>query len=286
MSQGPLTPARPLPSPALLVELEGFIQALNATAAAVTLPLFRTTLGVDNKAGRNAAFDPVTAADRGAEIAIRQLIAHRFPDHGVIGEEYGEDRPDAEFVWVLDPVDGTRAFVAGLPLWAHLIGLRYQGEPLLGVIGQPYLNEVFLGAPSGSRLIRPEGERPLRVRPCPTVGEATVAATDPTAYFAGPELDAWNRLRSAARIVRLGGDSYIFALLAMGTIDLVVESHLKVWDIDPIVPVIENAGGLVTDWRGQRLGREGGQVAATGDPRCLAEALESLAPAAGDHPVG
>jgi histidinol phosphatase-like enzyme (inositol monophosphatase family) len=266
-----------VPAPALLAELEVFIQALNAAAAAVTLPLFRTTaLGVDNKAGPDAAFDPVTAADRGAEAALRKLISERFPEHGVIGEEYGEDRPDAEFVWILDPVDGTRAFVAGLPLWAHLIGLRYQGEPLLGVIGQPYLNEVFLGAPSGSRLIRPDGERVLRVRPCPRLAEATVAATDPNTYFTPAELEAWTPLRDTARIVRLGGDSYIFALLAMGTIDLVVESRLKCWDIDPIVPIIENAGGSVTDWRGQRLGRNGGQVLAAGDQRCLDEAVGVL----------
>ncbi|MDB5461109.1 MAG: hisN [Caulobacteraceae bacterium] len=275
MSQGSSAPVRPVPPPALLAELETFIQALNAAAAEVTLPLFRSGMGVDNKAG-DGAFDPVTAADRGAEAAVRKLIFERFPDHGVIGEEYGEDRPDAEFVWVLDPVDGTRAFVAGLPLWAHLIGLRFQGEPLLGVIGQPYLNEVFLGAPSGSRLIRPEGERPLRVRPCARLTEATVAATDPAAYFTGAEVGAWNQVRAGAQIVRLGGDSYIFALLALGTIDLVVESHLKVWDIDPIVPVIENAGGVVADWRGLRLGRHGGQVVAAGDRRCLDDALISL----------
>ena len=274
MSQGPAP--RPVPPSALLAELESFIVALDAAAGEVTLPLFRSGLGVDNKAGAGAAFDPVTAADKGAEAAIRKLIAQRFPEHGVIGEEYGEDRPDAEFVWVLDPVDGTRAFVAGLPLWAHLIGLRFQGEPLLGVIGQPYLNEVFLGSPTGSRLIRPDGVRPLKVRPCARLTEATIAATDPAAYFTGAEMGAWNQVRAAARMVRLGGDSYIFALLAMGTIDLVLESQLKVWDIDPIVPVIENAGGIVADWRGARLGRHGGQVAAAGDPRCLEDALVSL----------
>ncbi len=277
MPQGPS--ARPVPPPALLGELETFIQTLNAAAAAVTLPLFRTEIGIDNKAGPAADFDPVTVADKGAEAAIRKLISERFPDHGVIGEEYGSDRPDAEFVWVLDPVDGTRAFVAGIPLWAHLIGLRYQGEPLLGVIGQPYLQEVFLGAPSGSRLIRPDGERPLRVRPCASLAEATIAATDPHAYYTPPELEAWNRARAAARLVRLGGDSYIFALIALGAIDLVLETALKVWDIDPIVPVIENAGGFVTDWRGSRLGRDGGQVLAAGDRRCLDEALTLLQPA-------
>ena len=267
--------ARPAPSPALTAVLERFLLELNHAASAVTLPLFRTGLDVLNKAGQNA-FDPVTAADHDAEAAIRKRIAERFPEHGVIGEEYGEDRPEAEFVWVLDPVDGTRAFVAGIPLWTHLIGLRYRGEPLMGLIGQPYLQEVFLGVPSGSRLIRPDGERALRVRPCPRLTDATLAATDPVACFNGAEQGAWNQVRAAARLTRLGGDAYIFALVALGAIDIVVEAGLKTWDIDPIVPVIENAGGLVVDWRGRTLGRHGGQVAAVGDRRVLDEALVSL----------
>ncbi len=266
---------RPAPSQAVTAELERFLLELNQAAAAVTLPLFRTGLEVANKAGHDA-FDPVTAADHDAEAAIRQMIAQRFPEHGVIGEEYGEDRPDAEFVWVLDPVDGTRAFVSGIPLWAHLIGLRYQGQPLMGLIGQPYLQEVFLGVPSGSRLIRPDGERALRIRPCARLTEATLAATDPVACFNGAEQGAWNQVRAAARLTRLGGDAYIFALVALGGIDIVVEAGLKTWDIDPIVPVIENAGGLVVDWRGRTLGRNGGQVVAVGDRRVLDEALVSL----------
>jgi histidinol phosphatase-like enzyme (inositol monophosphatase family) len=268
-------PVRPAPPPALQAELERFLLELDAEAAAVTLPLFRTGLEVANKAGHDA-FDPVTAADHGAEAAIRKRIAERFPTHGVIGEEYGEDRPDAEFVWVLDPVDGTRAFVAGIPLWAHLIGLRYQGQPLMGAIGQPYLREVFLGAPSGSRLVRPEGERRLKVRPCPRLTEATLAATDPVACFTPAEQGAWTQVRAAARLTRLGGDAYIFALVALGGIDIVVEAGLKAWDIDPVIPVIENAGGVITDWRGRPVGRHGGQVVAAGDPRVLDEALVSL----------
>src|SRR6201996_4937160 len=268
-------PVRPSPPPALQAKLEDFLLELNAAAGAVTLPLFRTGLEIANKAGPGA-FDPVTAADKGAEAAIRKLIAERFPTHGVIGEEYGEDRPDSEFVWVLDPVDGTRAFISGIPLWAHLIGLRYQGRPLLGVIGQPYIGEAFLGAPSGSRLVRADGETPLRVRPCPLLTQATLAATDPVANFTGAEQGAWTQVRAAAKLTRLGGDAYIFALVALGGIDIVVESGLKAWDIDPVIPVIENAGGIVADWRGQPLGRHGGQVVAVGDRRIIDEALVSL----------
>ncbi|HWT52307.1 MAG TPA: inositol monophosphatase family protein, partial [Caulobacter sp.] len=140
-----------------LAALDAFIIDLNRASAEVILPLFRADHGLEDKsAGKNlprdshAAFDPVTEADRGAEAAIRKLIGERFPDHGVIGEEYGEDRPDAEFVWVLDPIDGTRAFISGLPLWTTLIGLRHQGRPVLGSIGQPYIDEVFVGHAGGS----------------------------------------------------------------------------------------------------------------------------------------
>src|ERR1044072_3383200 len=135
-----------------LQDLEFFAVQLARAAGAAILPLFRADHGLEDK-GSPGAFDPVTAADKGAERAIRALIAARYPDHGVIGEEYGEDRPDAEFVWVLDPVDGTRAFIAGLPLWPTLIGLRHQGRPVLGSIGQSFLDEIFIGHAGGSRLI-------------------------------------------------------------------------------------------------------------------------------------
>ena len=272
MSSWPLDSA----SAARLAELEAFLLELNGAAAGVTLPLFRAGIGMENKADQGAAYDPVTAADRGAEAEIRRLIAARYPDHGVIGEEYGEDRPDAEFVWILDPVDGTRAFVAGLPLWCHLIGLRFQGQPLLGLIGQPYLDEAFLGTPTGSRLHARGQVSPLKVRACPALTDAIIASTDPDAIFNGAELGAWRQVRAAARLVRLGGDAYIFALVAAGCIDMVVESGLKLWDIDPVQPVIEHAGGVVADWRGKPIGRKGGQVVAAGDPGCLDEALVAL----------
>src|SRR6186997_1031169 len=150
-------------APVRLAELDDFLIELNRAAAEAILPLFRGDHGVVNKLGPGG-FDPVTEADKGAERAIRALIAERYPDHGIIGEEYGEDRPDAEFVWVLDPVDGTRAFIAGLPLWTTLIGLRHEGRPVLGSIGQSFLDELYIGHAGGSRLIHRGGERPLKVR--------------------------------------------------------------------------------------------------------------------------
>ena len=259
-----------------LSALEAFALELAAAAGAVALPLFRGAHGLEDKGGGGAgAFDPVTEADRGGEDAIRRLIAARFPEHGVIGEERGEDRPDAEFVWVLDPIDGTRAFIAGLPLWTHLIALRGRGEPVVGVIAQSYLDEAFVGSRLGARLVRGGESRPIRVRACPRLTEATIATTDP-ALFNGSELGAWTQVRAAARLARLGCDAYAMAMVACGRMDLVVESGLKSWDAEAAVALIEGAGGVVTDWRGERLGRHGGQFAAAGDRRCLDDALVAL----------
>ena len=261
--------------PRRLAELDAFLLDLNRAAADHILPLFRAQHGLRDKGGA-AGFDPVTEADVGAERIIRRMIADHYPDHGVIGEELGEDRPDAEFVWILDPVDGTRAFIAGLPTWCTLIGLRWQGRPVLGSIGQAYVGELYIGHAGGSRLVTAAGETPLKVRPCPRLTDAIIATTDPEGLFDGAELGAWRQVRAAARLARTGCDAYAFARVAAGTMDLALEAGLKCWDIEAIIPVIEGAGGVVTDWRGQPLGPHGGQVAAAGDPACLQEALISL----------
>ncbi len=256
-----------------------FTLELNRASAAVILPLFRAEHGLENKSARGD-YDPVTAADKGGEAEIRRLIAQRYPEHGVIGEEMGEDRPDAEFVWVLDPVDGTRAFVAGLPVWTTLIGLRFEGEPVLGSIGQPVLGEVFVGHAGGSRLVTAAGERPLKARKGVRLSEAIIATTDAEGCFDGAELGAWRQVRAAARLARMGCDAYAYAMVAAGTIDLVVEARLKSWDVEAAVPVIAGAGGLVTDWRGEPIGRHGGQMAIAGDRAVLDEALVALRRAA------
>jgi len=258
-----------------IAELDAFLLELNQSAAEAILPLFRADHGLVDKGGAKG-FDPVTEADKGAERAIRKLISERYPDHGVIGEEYGEDRPDAEFVWVLDPVDGTRAFISGLPLWCVLIGLRHEGRPVLGSIGQPYLEEIYVGHAGGSRLVSRAGERPLKVRACPKLTDAIIATTDPEGCFNGAELGAWTQVRAAARLARLGCDAYAYAMVAAGTMDMVIEAGLKAWDIDAAIPLIEGAGGVVTDWRGAPVGSHGGQIVIAGDRACLEEALVAL----------
>ena len=250
-------------------EFEPFALELAAVAGEVTLPGFRQGLDVVDK-GPDGAFDPVTAADRDAEAALRRAIAARFPDHGVIGEEYGEDRPNADWVWVLDPIDGTRAYVSGLPLWTTLIALLHDGEPVLGAVAQPYLNEVFIGTRAGSRLVRPgQPDRSLRTRACASLAQATISTTDP-ALFAGGEAEIWAGLRRSTRLARLGCDAYAYAMVAAGQIDIVLESGLKLWDWAPHKPLIEGAGGRVTGWDGGSCAD--GRVLAVGDVRLTSEA--------------
>jgi histidinol phosphatase-like enzyme (inositol monophosphatase family) len=252
--------------------LEDFSVELCGAAAKVAVPIFRSGCGHEDK-GAGSGFDPVTEADRGAEAAIRRLIAARFPDHGVIGEEYGEDRPDADFVWVLDPVDGTRAFISGLPLWTTLIGLRHEGRLAMGAVGAPALGEVFVGGPTGARLFRDGTSEAIRTRACPTLAEATISTTDPILFDAA-QRRGWDALRAASRLARLGCDGYAYALVACGRMDAVAETGLKPWDWSAPAALVRAAGGLATDWTG---GEPGGEsiLLAVGDPG-LAEAARAL----------
>lgn len=260
-----------------MTEFELFALELAREAARVSLPYFRGDYAQSDKGGPGQ-FDPVTQADQEAEAALRRLIAARYPDHGIIGEEYGEDRPGADHVWILDPIDGTRAFIAGLPVWTNLIALSTEGRPSIGVIGQPYLNEIFVGGPSGARLLRGDAETVLAIRPCPRLNDALIATTDPD-LFTGAELGAWTQVRAAARLARLGCDAYAYAMLAAGRIDMVVESGLKVWDWSALVPVIEAAGGAVSNWRGETPDGTG-QILAVGDIGIRDQALVTLRRAA------
>jgi histidinol phosphatase-like enzyme (inositol monophosphatase family) len=217
----------------------------------------------------------VSASHVVREAAMRQLISARFPHHGVLGEEYGADRTDAEYVWVLDPIDGTRAFIAGLPVWTTLIGLRVRGEAAVGAISQPFLGEVFVGSARGSRLVDSAGERPLKTRPCAKLDTAVIATTDPY-LFQGDDFAAFERLRGAVRLARYGCDAYAYAMVAAGRMDLVVEAGLKAWDVDAAIPVLAGAGGMVADWTGALVGREGGRVLIVGDQGLIAPATALL----------
>lgn len=219
---------------------------------------------------------PVTEADRAAERALRAFLAERFPTHGIMGEEYGTERGDAEYLWVLDPIDGTRAFLTGRPLFGTLIGLLHRGVPVLGLIDQPVTGERWLGARGhGTRFTSPLGGT-AQVRPCARLAEAELAVTSPDIFDAG-QRPGFERVRQAARRVTWGGDCYAYGLVALGLVDAVVEATLQPWDWAALVPVIEGAGGRMTDWQGQALTLDSlGEVIAVGDAALLPEIVGLL----------
>jgi myo-inositol-1(or 4)-monophosphatase len=236
-------------------------------AGGVIRPLFRSPLLVEAKGDAS----PVTEADKAAERAIRDLLARTLPTHGVIGEEYGAERADAEWVWVLDPIDGTRAFVTGRPLFGTLIGLLHRGRPVLGILDQPVTGERWIGlAGEPTRLRSPIGGTP-GCRPCATLAEAELSCTSPDMFDAAtaPRFAAVKR---AARRTTWGGDCIAYGLLAIGLVDVVVDATMKPWDWAALVPVVEGAGGRCTDWAGRPLRLDGdGTVLAVGDPALLPE---------------
>ena len=259
------------------------IRRLADAAAAETLSRFRTNAYADNKA--SSGFDPVTEADRAAERAIRELLARERPDDGVDGEEYGREDGASGWLWRLDPVDGTRAFIAGLPLWTTLIALESpDGTPLYGAISQPFIGELYLGWPGGAALEKGGERRALKTRACRSLTEAIVSTTDPF-IFTPPERGAFEHVRATARLTRYGCDAYAYARLAAGDIDLVIESGLQPHDVAALAPVVTGAGGRMTDWSGvdfaDRPGPAEGQVVASGSDGPLADALISLRRSAG-----
>lgn len=259
-------------SPPDLAAYAAFAERLADAARAAILPHFRASGDVLNKAA--AGYDPVTEADRAAERAIRALIEAHHPTHGIEGEEFGVKPSQDGFEWVLDPIDGTRAFICGLPTWGTLIALCFEGRPVLGVIDQAYLDERYRGGPAGASATIRGVTRALRTRPCAQLTEAALATTD-FFLFSPAEAGGFEHLRATARLTRFGLDCYAYAMLAAGAIDMVVESGLKRHDVAALIPVIEGAGGVVTDWRGGPA-HGGGQIIAAGDPRPQAEALISL----------
>lgn len=240
-------------------------------AGRIIASYFRTPIGVDDKADAS----PVTIADREAERVMREIIARRAPSHGVLGEEHGADRTDAEWVWVLDPIDGTKAFITGLPMFGTLIALTRRGEPVLGIIDQPILRERWVGA-TGMRSTM--NGRPIATRACDALEKAYLYSTSPQ-MFVGADEATYAKLFARVKLGRFGGDCYAAGLVALGFADLMVEGMLKPYDYCALVPVIEGAGGRVTDWNGRRLGLapSDGRMVAAGDPKTHAAAIAILA---------
>jgi histidinol phosphatase-like enzyme (inositol monophosphatase family) len=253
-----------------------FAHTLADASGRTILPYFRQDIAIDNKLAHG--FDPVTEADRAAEAVIRALIRMHYPEHSILGEEEGHFEGVSSVTWVLDPIDGTRAFVTGQPLWGTLIALNDGARPVLGVLDQPYLRERFFGHSGESYFRGPAGNHTLRTRPCASLKDAVLSSTHPD-LFKGRETHAFQGLAEKTRMTRYGGDCYAYGLLAMGHIDLVVESGLKPYDIQALIPIVEGAGGVIVNWRGGDA-QHGGQAVACGDPKLLPHVLEILETAA------
>jgi myo-inositol-1(or 4)-monophosphatase len=254
------------------VDFSAFVDELAVAAGETILPFFRTTLSITDKG--SSQFDPVTAADHAAEAAMRDLIRRSFPAHGIVGEEQGSDRADAEYVWVLDPIDGTKSFIAGMPAWGTLIALTRFGEPVFGMMSQPFIGERFSGDGMAAHYKGPTGNRDLHVRACASLSEAVLFTTSPL-LMNDTDLAAFRKVERAVRLSRYGGDCYAYCMVAAGHVDLVIETELKPYDIIPLIPIITGAGGVVTSWdNGPPV--QGGRIVAAGDKRVHAAALEML----------
>jgi myo-inositol-1(or 4)-monophosphatase len=258
-------------------DLITFAHKLADTAGEVIRPYFRQRIEVTDKGlAKGTMFDPVTAADQNAEKAIRAIIERERPEDGILGEEFGEKASRNGFNWLLDPVDGTRAFITGRHEWASLIGLEENGRAVLGILDQPVLRERFVGVNGKAELLSGGTRMPLHVRLCADISQAVLCATHPEAYFTPAEREAFRRVQQTVRMTRFGGDCYIFGVLALGFIDLIVESSFHRWDVSALIPIVEGAGGIITNWQGGSCA-DGGQILAAGDPRVHAQAMKLIA---------
>ncbi len=255
-----------------LIELEGFALELAHTAGGIAEAYFRSHFSVDNKDDKG--FDPVTSADHAIEKVLLQSIRSAYPDHGIVAEESGTLQSDADYCWYIDPIDGTRAFLMGSPLWGTLVGLTVRGQPAFGLMAQPILGELFLGSPGGSWLIKSDRRTRLVSSGCRELASARLAATHPGMFDDG-ERTAFERLVALCLLDRYGGDCYNYAMLAAGFVDLVVESGLKPFDIVPLVPILEQAGCVVSGWDGRPVA-QGRTVVAAASAELHRQALDVL----------
>ncbi len=255
------------------IDFSSFVDQLATASGDTILPFFRTALAIENK--KVGGFDPVTAADRAAEQTMRALIRKQFPEHGILGEEYGAERTDAEYVWVLDPIDGTKSFISGMVAWGTLIGLMRNNEPVFGLMHQPFTRERFSGDGGATHYRGPAGNRALRVRECASLADALLYTTSPL-LMSTADRAIFQKVENKVRLSRYGGDCYAYCMLAAGQIDLIIETEIKPHDIVPLIPIIVGAGGIVTTWENGPA-QNAGRVVVAGDKRVHQAALEILA---------
>ncbi len=257
------------------VAYAAFARETAVAAGALILPHFRVALDVDDKGAADEPYDPVTVADRAAEALIRERIARAFPDHGIRGEEHGWQKGTSNCTWVIDPIDGTRSFILGQLHWATLIAMNDGERIVAGIAYQPFVGESFAAAGGEAWWQRGAERRPLATRRCRTLSDGVLAGTDPGMFREAGTLDAFERVAARVRLRRWGGDCYCYCLLAMGLIDVVIESSLHAYDVQALIPIVEAAGGVMTDWSGNRCD-EGGSVVACGDRGLHEQVLKLL----------
>jgi inositol-phosphate phosphatase/L-galactose 1-phosphate phosphatase/histidinol-phosphatase len=251
-------------------DLLAFAERLADAAGAVIKPYFRSKIAVDQKVDDS----PVTIADREAEQAMRALIEETYPDHGIEGEEFGALRLDSDYIWHLDPIDGTKSFITGRPLFGTLVSVAYQGKPVVGVIDHCMMNERWIGAPGRTSTWNGDS---IAVRTCERLSDAILYVTSPKMFKLPGEAEAFARVEDTVALPMYGGDCYAYGLLSMGYADIIVEADLDTHDYLALIPVIEGAGGIITDWEGKTLTpASDGRVLAAGDKRVHAEALDHL----------
>jgi len=259
-------------------EYSSFLNSLADAAAQTTLPMFKKPLEVTNKGRKlDLDYDPVTQADRQAEDSIPRLIKNRYPDHNILGEEHGAEQnsssdKDRQYTWVIDPIDGTRAYICGIPTWGTLIALNDGERPFIGMLDQPYLKERYMGSAKGAYL----NNNIIYSRACTEISKATVSTTDPTQFFATSEdANAFFRVADKAQLVRNGYDCYAYVMVAAGFMDVVIESGLEPYDIQALIPIVEGSGGVITGWDGGTASN-GGQVVASATAKLHEQVLDLL----------
>ncbi len=255
-----------------IIEITQFANHLADLAREATLPFFRGEHGVENKG--EIEYDPVTLADRACENAMRDAITKHRPDDAIIGEEYGDKIGKSGWLWILDPIDGTRAFVAGTSTWGVLIAAYYNGEPIIGIMDQPFTGERWIGYPNQAIWQRNGETKKLIAKQNAQLSDSVIATTDPY-LFHGDERLAFDEIRKIAPVARYGLDCTAYGLLALGGIGLVVETGLKIVDLGALIPIVENSGGIFTDWKGNR-NPSTGRVIASANPKIHQQALEIL----------
>ncbi len=256
-----------------LSELTDFARFLAVESGQTILPLFRTHLAVEAKGSGH--WDPVTEADKAAELIIRKHIETRYPDHGIIGEEFGAKEGLSGYQWILDPIDGTRSFVIGMPTWTTLIGLYYEGKPLLGVMNQPFIGEMFVGTPEGSTVEKNGNQQRLKVRKHPALSEAQIGTTTASFLPTAGQAKNFANLSNKVQLTRYSGDAYFFSLVAAGHLDIALDAQLQIYDIAALIPIITGAGGCVAEWSGGDP-TQGGNIIAANSQALLNEAIALL----------